>query len=558
MMLSKRAKTMAIAGAVVVLLLVIIIPTTVVLVMKHKNEDNGTTQNPNMTTTTNGGDDTTHTPTPHSTTTAEDDIDKKIVADLNNVKDTLHKLQDDVNGLLTRKLNFDYFHYTLIMRSLVDRKKRTGSKIFREDVEFMQESTIPPHLIVEDPKNENIGDEEPIADDDFGAEASTTTTTTAKPTTTTTKAETTTTTTKKDTTTTETTTTEKKTTTTEKKTTTTTTEKPTTTTTTAAPTTTTKPMSDFEQVYNNIMGDVKTLEAIAKDILDGKDRTEEMEQRLKDLDKSFSDEDDQLTGGNVTLADDADKALAESLVKDLNGTIDKVKKAVDFVQDITTTTIKGDTTHPVTQTIKTTITTLETLAIQNLNSINDTFDQMRIKIDQELHPPLDALRGNRPFAALSLMGSSKRELESEPRSEFADIYDNGMDVIKDLNKTHADLDVSEGRVSYQMAATIRSAQNVSTVLNEELQKLTINVTDGSGDKQLAEDFLDALVAGQVIILESIDKIKEHKPYTPTPLTTTIQTTTTEKVTTTTMDKPTTTTTKKSFEDFGERWARVKF
>lgn len=440
-MTKQQIITISLVGIIVVLC-AIFVPVGIYLHDKKGSDDNSTTTTESSNTST----------TSSAPTTTKSDLETVIVKDLSGLQDTFKKFQDDLDGLV-----------------------QTRVKLFREEVEHFKFTSTQPAF-------EPIESE--LIDDPTTTSTVTSSTTTTESTSTTTES-TSTTTTESTTTTTETTST------TTKSTTSTTTES--TSTTTESTSTTPTPMSLFEQIFNEMKEDIKKVKNVTTEILADKDLTFAMDTILKDVNKDVGTLDNTLVT-NVTLSDAADIALAQELLKNIASTLADLASALEFLHHGTTVT---STSTPLT-----THANYETIAVESLGAINDTFNLMIVQLNEDLHP---------------ILARSKAE------SQLSELYDEATKIIENINKTKAELDITDGIVSADVLASIISSKNESLDVYNRLQNIKLNLT--SGDQELGEMFVTNLEEAQEVIGEAIDMIHNHKPYSSTPGPTTKSSTT---------------------------------
>ena len=139
--------------------------------------------------------------------------------------------------------------------------------------------------------------------------------------------------------------------------------------------------SNFEMIYAEIRNKLGLISGVTDRILDGHGLDEVMDTNLKSYNKEIGDIDEELVI-NVTLSDAADISLASELQIHLNNTLEKIQQTLNFLGDEKTTV-----THSTTSTMTTTANfTNDTIAVNALNAINDTFGLMIAKINEDLHP----------------------------------------------------------------------------------------------------------------------------------------------------------------------------
>ena len=127
MKLTRTQKIVLASVSGLLLILGICVPIGVYFHNKnHKNENNETTTISDLTTTPMS---TVHQSTTEATvkTTTVGELAKLIIKDLNIVKDTLNKFQDDLDDLI---------------KPNNDKMIENGAKIFREEVDHFKSTTL--------------------------------------------------------------------------------------------------------------------------------------------------------------------------------------------------------------------------------------------------------------------------------------------------------------------------------------------------------------------------------------------------------------------------------
>lgn len=234
--------------------------------------------------------------------------------------------------------------------------------------------------------------------------------------------------------------------------------------------------------------DLKKVKNVTEAIQADKDLTYAMDELLKEVNKEVGDFDHILV--NISLADAADKALAQELAKSLSASMVELQSALDFLHHVTTTEGSSSTLTPITTPV-----THETVAVQSLVAINETFNLMVVQLDQDLHPEW-------------------LKMATNESSQLSVIFDQAMDVIEAINKTKADLDITDGVVSGDVLDGIKQCKNQSLDIYNSLQNIQLNLT--SGDQELGEIFISKLDEAQEVVKAAITLIRNHKPTTLEP------------------------------------------
>ena len=134
-------------------------------------------------------------------------------------------------------------------------------------------------------------------------------------------------------------------------------------------------------IYAEIRNKLGLISGVTDRILEGQSLDEVMDTNLKSYNKEIGEIDEELVI-NVTLSDAADISLAGELQIHLNTTLEKIQQTLNFLSDDKTTV-----THSTTSTMTTTANfTNDTIAVNALNAINDTFGLMIAKLNEDLHP----------------------------------------------------------------------------------------------------------------------------------------------------------------------------